>query len=145
VAVARWYDENGAPVSDLFLLFTTTENHLRAHLLLRPLIGGGLVVQMNGEWVAMSPSGVAKSSPLPDWLVPYSNYDIEIVRSGRAHALIPKEPVPNRNTIVLYSVSGRHCGDVTFPLPNVTGMDGTAISSTGDDGCTTTWWPQVLP
>jgi len=23
-------------------------------------------------------------------------------------------------------------------------MDGTAISSTGDDACTITWWPQVL-
>ncbi len=144
--VARWYDENGAPVSDLFLLFTSTENHSRAQLLLRQLIGGGLVVQLNGEWVAMSPSGMAKSSALPDWLVPYSNYDLEIVRSGRAHALIPKDPVPNRNTIALHSISGRHCGDVTFPLPIVTvGMDGTAASSTGDDRCTTTWWPQVLP
>ena len=142
--VGRWFDEAVNPISDYFLILTTPGT--RPVPTLRPLIGGGIVVQLGGDWVAMSPSGMPESRPAPDWLAPYSNYDIEIVRSGRAHALIPKYPVPDRSTVPLYSASGAHCGDATFPLPNVTvGMDGTAISSTGDDACTITWWPQVLP
>lgn len=143
--VARWYDPSGNPVSDFFVLFVEPGDHYRP--LLRPLIGGGIVAQaQNGNWVALAPSGAGFSLPPPDWLAPHSNYDIEIVRSGRAHALIPKYPVPDRSTIPLYSASGVRCGAVTFPLPNVTvGMDGTAISSTGDDACTITWWPQLLP
>jgi len=145
--VARWYDPDGIPVSDFFVLFVEPGDHFGQPPLLRPLIGGGIVAQaQSGDWVAMAPSGVGISFPTADWLAPYSNYDIEIVRGGRAYALIPKYPVPDRSTIPLYSASGVRCGAVTFPLPNVTvGMDGTAISSTGDDACTITWWPQLLP
>jgi len=139
----RWYDEETNPVSDYFVLATRGGAHREPSL--RALVGGGIAVQLDGEWVAVSPSGMAISSPAPDWLAIHSNYDIEIVRGGRAYALIPKYPVPDRRTIPLYSVSGSYCGDVTFPLPNVTvGMDGTAISLTGEDACTVTWWPQVL-
>ncbi len=141
---ARWVDLNINPVSDEFLLLTLPPESRVSRV--GPLIGGGLVYQVDDHWAVMAPSGKAESLPAPDWLAPYSNYDIEIVRRGRAYALIPKWPEPDRRTIPLYSASGNHCGDVTFPLPNVTvGIDGTAISSTGDDACTITWWPAVLP
>jgi len=143
---ARWYDEMANPVTDYFLLFTAPGDHQMSNAFARPLIGGGVAVQIQGDWVAISPSGLAESLSPPEWLASRSNYDIEIVRGGRAHALIPKWPVPDRSTIPLYSASGNHCADVTFPLANVTvGMDGTAISVTGEDLCTMTWWPQVLP
>jgi len=143
---ARWYDESGNPITDYFPLFTGPGDHQSSNAIARPLIGGGVAVQIRGEWVAVSPSGAAVSLPPPEWLASHSNYDSEIVRGGRAYALIPKWPVEDRNTVPLYSASGNHCGDVTFPLPNVTvGIDGTAISSSGDGLCTMTWWPQVLP
>jgi len=143
--VGRWYDDSLNAISDYFVI-TAAIGMPRIRPSLRPLIGGGILVQLQGNWVAMSPSGAARAMPAPDWLVPYSNYDIEIVRGGRAHALIPKWPVSDRSTIPLYSASGNHCGEVTLPLPNVTvGMDGTVISLTGEDACTVTWWPQVLP
>jgi hypothetical protein len=141
---ARWYDGTGLPISDYFVLWTSEGT--RSNPWLRPLIGGGIALQIEGNWVAMSPGGKAVSTAVPDWLAARSNFDIEIVRGGRAHALIPKWPVPDRSTIPLYSPTGSHCGDATFPQPNVTvGIDGTVISSTGDDACTITWWPHVLP
>lgn len=140
---ARWVDLNINPVSDEFLLMTVPPGWVSR---VGRLIGGGLVYQLDNHWAVMVPSGKAESLPAPDWLAPYSNYDIEIVRGGRAYALIPKWPEPDRRTISLYSASGNHCGDVTFPLPDVTiGIDGTAIVSTGGDACTITWWPAVLP
>jgi hypothetical protein len=101
---------------------------------------------------ARAAAGIAPSIRVADAVVaalllaPYSNYNIAIVRGGRAYALIPHSTEPDPRTISLYSPSGNHCGDVTFPSPNVHfGVDGTAITSTGEDACTITWWPEVLP
>ncbi len=141
--VVRWFDVEATPVSDFFGDISRPGNLPTP--LVQPLINSGLVVQLGGDWVAMLPSGEETVTTAPEWLKPYSNYDLDIVRGRRAYALVPKAPVPDTSTILLYSARGNYCGYITFPLPNLTvGTDGTVVSSTGKDGCSVTWWPHVL-
>lgn len=138
--VARWFNGQLAPTTDWFALPGSGAPFVR------PLIGGGAAVQSSGTWVATVASGVAGYGPGPSWLVSRPLHDYQIVRGGRAYALVPKYGAPARNQLDLVDPAGNLCGTGTFPGAEglSVGTDGTVIGSGGEGGCSMTWWPAVL-
>jgi len=136
----RWYGAALEPVSDAFAIPG------RGKLaILRPLIGGGAAIQLDGSWVATSASGAGSVAAPPEWLSSHANYDLEIVRQGRAYALIPRSGASVRDTLELFSGGGDRCGAVKFPVDGLSvGEDGTVIGSAGEAGCTHAIWSGLL-
>jgi hypothetical protein len=138
---ARWYDGNLAPVSDFFQL----AGNGASKPIVRPLVVGGAAIQIDGNWVATSRSGVGAADAVPDWLSSHKSFDLQTIRQGRAYALIPRSGAPARDTLDLYSGAGERCGQLKFPVDGLSmGPDGTVIGSSGDAGCTHQFWSGLL-
>jgi len=106
---------------------------------LRPLLGGGVAVQVDGAWAgAIQPGDAALRAP-PAWLGTAT--DIVPIRAGKAYALIGPS-----GSIGIVSAQGSSCGGVTFPGVNSVsiGLDGSAVGSTGASGCTKYLWRNLL-
>jgi len=105
----------------------------------RPLLGGGVAVRLDSSWAGIIQPGDSTLHPPPAWLVGSS--DFVPVRAGKAYALLKAG-----NTVDLVSVQGNACGTVTFPgVGSVAiGLDGSAVGSTGEKGCTKFVWRDVL-
>ena len=105
----------------------------------RPLLGGGIAVRLDSSWAGIIQPGDSTLHPPPAWLVGSS--DFVPVRAGKAYALLKAG-----NTVDLVSVQGNACGTVTFPgVGSVAiGLDGSAVGSTGEKGCTKFVWRDVL-
>jgi hypothetical protein len=105
----------------------------------RPLLGGGVAVRLDSSWAGVIQPGESTLRPAPAWLGDSS--DFVPVRSGKAYALLKPG-----NTVELVSVQGNACGKVTFPgVSSVAiGVDGSAVGSTGQKGCTKFVWRDVL-
>jgi hypothetical protein len=141
VYAARWYDGNLSPASGPFAL----PGSGNSKPFVRPLVVGGAAIQIDGTWVATSKSGVGASDGVPDWLSSHKNWDLEVIRGGRAYALIPKSGASSRDTLDLYSGAGERCGQVKFPVDGLSmGPDGTVIGSAGEAGCTHQFWSGLL-
>ncbi len=99
-----------------------------------------------GRPVKLSADEVTKVRGSEDLLTPCrQRYDLAIVRSGRAYALIPRNGAADTTSIELYSIAGNRCGKVTLPIGGLRiGFDGTVIAASGDGGCTKTWWTGLL-
>jgi hypothetical protein len=106
----------------------------------RPLLGGGVAVQLDGRWAGSVAPGESVLRPAPAWLD--NAADFTPVRGGKAYALFPQ----SGNVIGIVSPQGTSCGSVTFPgVSNVSlGLDGSAIGGTGARGCTKVVWRNVL-
>src|SRR5205823_1715956 len=128
----RWYDLNLSAISAPFDL----PPHGKSKPAVRPLIGGGAAVQIDGAWVTTVRSGVGAADNPPSWLSSHRNYDLQIIRRGRAYALIPRAGAVPHDTLELYSGAGDRCGAVKFPAEGLSmGPDGTVIGSGGESGC----------
>ena len=57
-----------------------------------------LAIQIDGNWVAVSRSGVGAADPVPDWLSSHKSFDLQTIRQGRAYALIPKSGAQARDS-----------------------------------------------
>ena len=106
----------------------------------RPLLGGGVAVQLDGRWSGSIAPGESALQPAPAWLGNVG--DFVPVRGGKAYALLPQ----SGNVVGIVSPAGTSCGSVTFPgVSNVSvGLDGSAIGGTGARGCTKVVWRNVL-
>jgi hypothetical protein len=106
----------------------------------RPLLGGGVAVQLDGRWAGSVVPGESALRTAPPWLGNVA--DFVPVRGGKAYALLPQ----SGNVIGIVSPQGTSCGSVTFPgVSNVSvGLDGSAIGGTGARGCTKVVWRNVL-
>ncbi len=106
----------------------------------RPLLGGGVAVQIDGRWAGLIEPGESVLRSAPPWLGNVA--DFAPVRGGKAYALFPQ----GGNVIGIVSPQGTSCGSVTFPgVSNVSvGLDGSAIGGTGARGCTKVVWRNVL-
>ena len=106
----------------------------------RPLLGGGVAVQLDGAWAGVMVPGEASLRPLPAWLTAAA--DPVPVRSGKAYALVPR----TGNSVGIASAQGRSCGSVTFPgVSSVSvGSDGSVVGSMGASGCTKLVWRNLL-
>ncbi|MFN2547204.1 MAG: hypothetical protein ABR567_07225 [Myxococcales bacterium] len=139
-ATARWYDAGLAPLSAPFGV-----PDVDGPVSIRPLVGGGAALQIGGVWAGVSPSGSGSLDAPPAWLAAHSNFDVQLVRGGTAYVCLPKSGAPSRDTLDLVSASGSSCGSLRFPISGLSmGPDGTVIGSSGDNGCTTTWWSALL-
>ena len=128
---------------------------------LRPLIGGGLVLRGAGAWLGTFPSGTTTVDPAPAWLAAHPDSDLAIVKHGGAYAVLPPGEGGTgwcRPRIFLFASDGSDCGEVSFPDAggqcsaqrlNV-GRDGTVMQSVRLDSsitstqCAWRWWPKLL-
>jgi len=110
-----------------------------AVVIARPLLGGGVAVRLDSSWAGIIQPGESTLRPAPAWLDDSS--DFVPVRAGKAYALLKAG-----NTVDLVSVQGNACGKVTFPgVSSVAiGVDGSAVGSTGQKGCTKFVWRDIL-
>ncbi len=106
----------------------------------RPMLGGGVAVQLDGGWAGSISPGESALQPAPAWLGNVA--DFVPVLGGKAYALLPQ----SGNVVGIVSPAGTSCGSVTFPgVSNVSvGLDGSAIGGTGARGCTKVVWRNVL-
>jgi len=139
--VGRWLDASLHPTTDWFELPGSGDSAF-----LRPLIGGGAAMQASSSWVAVLGSGEAGWRGPPGWLGSHPLHDVIAVRQGRGYALVPKFGASAaRDELELFSASGDRCGAGKFQAEGLAvGVDGTVIGTSGDDGCTMTWWPGIL-
>ncbi len=157
----RWLDAQGAPLTPIFQAQVPSLGSASMSRALTPLIGGGLVLQLDGMWTRSFASGVSSASAPPDWLAQRRGR-LEIVRGGRAYALLPptpSAPVCTQQVEVL-APDGTSCGVMTFETepgacasdPLVLGADGTILQQqplahlleNGMNGCIEKWWPGIL-
>lgn len=138
---ARWYDLNLSAISAPFDLSPKG----KSKPMVRPLVGGGAGIQIDGSWVTTVRSGVGAADNPPSWLSSHRNYDLQIIRQGRAYALIPRDDVSPHDTLDLYSGAGDRCGSLKFPAAGLSmGPDGTVIGHAGEGGCTHPFWSGLL-
>ena len=139
--IGRWLDQAMHPTTDWFALPGSGNSTF-----LRPLIGGGAVMQASDAWVAVIASGEAGWRGPPPFLQSHPLHDVVVIRQGRGYALIPKFGASGaRDELELFSASGDLCGTGKFEAEGLAvGVDGSVIGSSGEGGCTMTWWPGVL-
>ena len=137
----RWYDLNLSAISGPFDL----SPHGKSKPAVRPLAGSGAAVQVDGSWVATVRSGVGGADNPPSWLSSHKNYDLQLIRQGRAYALIPRAGALPHDTLELFTGAGDRCGAVKFPAEGLSmGPEGTVIGSAGEGGCTHPFWSGLL-
>jgi hypothetical protein len=138
--VARWFGGDEKPITGWFSAGRGAGGN--SAVVLRPVIGGGAAMQVNGNWTLTFRSGVASAdAPFP-WLT--SQTDIMTIRGGRGYAVVSRGS-NNRDVVQLFSASGQSCGAVRFSTQGLgVAPDGTVIGSQGDNGCTHPFWPGLL-
>jgi hypothetical protein len=106
----------------------------------RPLLGGGIAIQLDGRWAGVVRPGEAALRPAPAWLG--DSRDFIAARGGNAYAVIPN----SGNSLGIVSAQGNSCGSVAFPGVTAVsvGIDGTVVGSTGTAGCTKYVWRNAL-
>ena len=137
---------NGSDVSGLWVDLATKAAGKQFTLgtgtavLARPLLDGGIAVQLDGRWAGVLRPGEATLQPPPSWIG--SAADVVPVRAGKAYALVPA----SGNRVEIVSAQGNSCGSVTFPGVRAVhfGIDGSVVGSTGSQGCTKLVWRNIL-
>ena len=137
----RWFDTSLNPSTPWFSLPGDGEG-----VLIRPLIGGALALQIASNWVAKLSGGSAGWDAPPEFLSSHPLHDAIIVRGGRAYALVPKYGASTpRNQLDLYAPDGQRCGSGIFQAEGLAvGIEGTVLGAGGEGGCNLTFWPGAL-
>jgi hypothetical protein len=106
----------------------------------RPLLGGGIAIQLDGRWAGVVRPGESALRPAPVWLG--DSRDFIPARGGNAYAVMPN----SGNAVGIVSAQGNFCGSVAFPGVTAVsvGIDGTVVGSTGTAGCTKYVWRNAL-
>jgi hypothetical protein len=138
--VVRWLSRDGRPLTDWFDGGPSPSGDPEV----RPLIGGGAVVGNGFVWAAAFRSGAPGPDTRPSFLI--DDYELHVVRSGRAYAQFSIDAVRNYGTLKLYSPGGRPCGDLAVEDGSQlhVGEDGTVMALSGPGRCSIHWWPRLL-
>jgi len=138
--VAQWFDPTGHSLTGWFRVAALPGKHTT---LMHATIGGGAALRIDDVWTYFFPSGKSEVQPAQEFLASHPESDFNLIRGARAYAVFPRSG--DTTQMELYSASGKKCGSLTFPRGNLTtGSDGSAIASSGDNGCTKTVWPSLL-
>ena len=134
------------------------------------LIGGGLLVRrMDGEShdlaLIVVETGTETLRPAPNWMVSRRDAKLQIMRGGKAYAVLPlgANGVSCTQPVEVVAPDGTSCGTADYPIADGTcdtfelrlGADGTIIQqlptameqtneSIGGNTCTWRWWPAAL-
>jgi hypothetical protein len=138
--VAQWFDPTGHSLTGWFRVASLPGKHTT---LLQATIGGGAALRIDDVWTYFLPSGKSEVQPAQEFLASHPESDFNLIRGAQGYAVFPRSG--DTTQMELYSASGKKCGSLTFPRGNLTtGSDGSAIASSGDNGCTKTVWPALL-
>jgi hypothetical protein len=160
----RWFDAQGRPVGPIFKAASSSWAASEDQLALRPLLGGGLALSVNGAWVRRFEPSQLAGGPPPDFLAVNPFHEVAYVHQGGAYALAPTSSV-NGDQVEVFAASGTSCGrgfysgawsctPSTSGFPRV-GLDGTVARSLGPESCDPVvtgapvccryrWWPGAL-
>ncbi|MGZ3459642.1 MAG: hypothetical protein ACXU86_14200 [Archangium sp.] len=156
--VGQWFKRDGEALT---ATFSFPKPPLQFSLGLAPLVGGGLVLQTDGQWVLQFPGGKAGTRPPPDWLVSHPGARLVLIRGQRAYALVPPPTLVEgsgcQESLLLFSSDGTACGELTLPFGGAfcdrrvlgLGPDGTVVqqidlSIPANNQCAWRWWPRLL-
>jgi hypothetical protein len=152
----RWYDRNGAPVTDAFASAAAPSRPPAPTPDVLPLaLADGSVVLMPGTGSAVRYEARAThASPVPDWLSSRLGDGVAFmnVRGGHANAFARVVSAPGTACDValeLLTAAGESCGTVHLrtatPCDRVTfGADCTVFTTGMTGGCTWHWWSGLL-
>jgi hypothetical protein len=106
----------------------------------RPLLTGGIAIQLDGRWAGIAQPGESTLHPPPAWLGDAADFLPAL--AAKAYAVIPN----GGSTVGIVSAQGNSCGSVKYPgVSSVSiGIDGTVVGSTGTAGCTRYVWRGAL-
>jgi hypothetical protein len=148
----RWLRRNETFTSDFLVLSDATglSTPREGGTVLSPLIGGGLALNLGGEWVASIASKKTSVSPAPAWLAARPGTTFSIIRGGRGYALLSSAPEA-QNELEILAPAGNSCGEVRLPAEDLrevrVGRDGTVIARVTpaeDFVCTWRYWSRLL-
>jgi hypothetical protein len=139
----QWFDSAGIDLTGEFHLLTSPSalprlRKAEALLRLSPLIGGGLVVGDDSDWLAAVPAGATSAQPAPSFLGARAGAEFTVVRGRTAYAVIHAgrsgQCVP---AVEVLDADGTSCGVVFYPVRSSSscgasltiGADGTIIQA----------------
>jgi len=173
---AQWFERDGRALTDEFVLVSGFSAGESTWFETSPLIGSGLAVRRmdyaysqigayHAHALILAASGQPSVQPPPDWMVARPDTRLQIVRGGRAYAVIPygAKGVACTQRIEVVAPDGSSCGARDYPIAGgncdthqlSVGADGTVIQmlptamETTDPiafthTCTWRWWPAAL-
>jgi len=173
---AQWFERDGRALTDEFVLVSGFSAGESTWFETSPLIGSGLAVRRmdyaysqigtyHAHALVLVASGQPSVQPAPDWMVARPDTRLQIVRGGRAYAVIPygAKGAACTQRIEVMAPDGSSCGARDYPIAGgncdthqlSVGADGTVIQmlptamETTDPiafthTCTWRWWPAAL-
>ncbi|HEX7624690.1 MAG TPA: hypothetical protein VF400_14030 [Anaeromyxobacteraceae bacterium] len=158
---ARWYDENGVPLTDSFPVPGTP--HAGIDPWFKLLLDGRVAINDGATWAAVLPDGQAHNDPVPDWLSSRPNTRIATIRQGSGYAVMPLL-FSGSSKFEILTPDGSSCGAFNTPAPSPpngetwgpeslnVGYDGTLLEVDNAHGgdldvsihCVYRWWPALL-
>ena len=129
-----WVDLAKPSATEAFALGSATS------VAARPLLGGGIALQLDGRWASVVQPGARAAQAAPAWLADAAEF--APVRAGKGYAVVPK----SGNVLGIVAPEGNSCGSLTFPGVSSlsVGSEGTVVGSTGTRGCTKFVWRNAL-
>jgi hypothetical protein len=173
---AVWLDENGKVATSVFNILEGFQPGPSTWFETSTLVAGGLALRRmdattsasglrrSSQWIAMLPSAVGRTDPVPDWLARRPDTNMELARGRKAYAFLPweRDEAVCHQQIELLAVSGGSCGKLDFPVDGRAchtrelrlGFDGTVLQKLPADReqnpsgsvftCTLWYWPAAL-
>ncbi len=157
----QWLRQDGRARTQPFPALDSDLNPTFPDARLQPLVGEGLVLRLQEQWLRQFPSNEPTSLPAPGWLAANPGTELALIRNNRAYALVPPgtdvEGLGCREQVRLFTRDGESCGELVFPFGGSVcsrrqlgiGLDGTVIQQIdlnlpSNDQCAWRWWPQLL-
>ena len=173
---AQWFERDGTSVTGEFLLLSGFSAGESTWFETSPLIGSGLAVRRmdytysqigtyHAQALVPVASGQPSVQPAPAWMVARPDTRLQIVRGGRAYAVLPygAEGVACTQRIEVVATDGSSCGARDYPIAAgncdthqlSVGADGTVMQLLPDalettdpimftNTCTWRWWSAAL-
>jgi hypothetical protein len=139
--VGRWFDAHGTPLTSWFTVASGIDPGTDVELMTAAL--SGVLVGLDGEWKLVVESTNTNVFPAPGILGTPFLSRWTLVRGGRAYAAFFNGQFFEQLNLV--SAEGDLCGTFSFSGGVVfIGGDGTLVSTSGQNGCTQTVYPQLL-
>lgn len=139
---AQWFDRNGTPLTGEFVLVTGFVPGSSTWFETSPLLGGGVEVRRmdlaggvyHAKALVLVQSGAAVVQPPPRWMTDRPDTKLQIVRGGKAYAVLPygAANVPCTQKVEIVAADGTSCGSTSYPI--AAGTCNTPDLSVAQDG-----------